>query len=239
MAISDMESWEADLRERYPSQDAEEQHTFRDYDDPARATVKEFYRLNHTQQTYDFARAKRQEYLGLNHAEMGVWEAMEFLNHLVDDSDPDTDATQIEHLLQTAEGMRADGQPRWMILAGLVHDLGKILCLWGEPQWAVVGDTFPLGCAFSDRIVYPEFFASNPDSGRPEFAGTGIYAPGCGLTTWSCRGVTTSTSRPSAPTTCRRRPCSRCGITRSTRGTARARTANSNRTPTAPAFLPC
>ncbi len=38
---------------------------------------------------------------------MGVWEAMEFLNTLVDDSDPDTDLSQIEHLLQTAEAIRA------------------------------------------------------------------------------------------------------------------------------------
>ena len=90
---------------------------------------------------------------------MGIWEAMEFLNTLVDDSDPDTSLTQIEHLMQTAEAIRADGHPRWFILTGLIHDLGKILCLFGEPQWAVVGDTFPVGCRYSDQIVFPEFFA--------------------------------------------------------------------------------
>ena len=78
---------------------------------------------------------------------MGIWEAMEFLNTLVDDSDPDTDLNQIEHLVQVAEAMRRDGKPRWFILTGLIHDLGKILCLFDEPQWAVVGDTFPVGCA--------------------------------------------------------------------------------------------
>src|SRR5690349_23199945 len=41
---------------------------------------------------------------------------------------------------------------RSMILTGFVHDLGKILCLWGEPQWAVVGDTFPTGCAYSRNL---------------------------------------------------------------------------------------
>jgi len=66
---------------------------------------------------------------------MGIWEAMEFLNSLVDDSDPDTDLSQLEHLLQTAEQIRHDGHPRWFILTGLIHDLGKILCLFGEPQW--------------------------------------------------------------------------------------------------------
>lgn len=28
----------------------------------------------------------------------------------------DTDLTQIEHLLQTAEAIRADGHPRWLVL---------------------------------------------------------------------------------------------------------------------------
>ena len=85
---------------------------------------------------------------------MGIWEALEYLNTLVDDSDPDTDLSQIEHNLQTAEAIRRDGHPDWFQLTGLVHDLGKVLWLWGEPQWAVVGDTFPTGCAYSDKIVF-------------------------------------------------------------------------------------
>src|SRR5689334_615114 len=35
---------------------------------------------------------------------------------------------------------------RRFVLAGFVHDMGKVLCLWDEPQYAVVGDTFPVGC---------------------------------------------------------------------------------------------
>src|SRR5437762_6199266 len=113
---------------------------------------------------------------------MGIWEAMEYLNTLVDDSDPDTDRSQIEHLLQAAESARHDQQPRWFILTCLIHDLGKILCLWGEEQWAVVGDTFPVGCAYSDKVVFPEFFAANPDSGNSRFASRlGVYEEGCGL----------------------------------------------------------
>src|SRR5207302_795822 len=111
-----------------------------------------------------------------------IWEAMEFLNTLVDDSDPDVDFTQIEHLLQAAEAARRDRKPRWFILTALIHDLGKVLCLYGEPQWAVVGDTFPTGCRYSDRIVFPEFFDLNPDSRVPDFqTPCGIYEPGCGL----------------------------------------------------------
>src|SRR5262249_2182468 len=113
---------------------------------------------------------------------MGIWEALEYLNTLVDDSDPDLDLPQIEHALQTAEAIRRDGHPRWFVLTGLIHDLGKVLCLYGEPQWAVVGDTNPVGCAFSDKIVYAEFFADNPDWRHPAFGTSdGIYAKGCGL----------------------------------------------------------
>jgi len=113
---------------------------------------------------------------------MGIWEAMEFLNTLVDDSDPDISLSQIEHLLQVAEAIRRDGHPRWFILTGLIHDLGKVLCLFGEPQWAVVGDTFPVGCAFSDKIVFPQFLADNPDSRVSECqTRCGIYEEGCGL----------------------------------------------------------
>ncbi|MFM8878267.1 MAG: inositol oxygenase family protein, partial [Verrucomicrobiota bacterium] len=62
---------------------------FRNYEADARPTVREFYRLNHTYQTHEFALAKRKEYLGLNRMKMGVWEAAEDLTQLVDDSDPD------------------------------------------------------------------------------------------------------------------------------------------------------
>jgi inositol oxygenase len=155
---------------------------FRNYAVEARPGVKEFYRLNHSHQTVDFVRAKRAQYLPPRYKSMGIWEAMEFLNTLVDDSDPDTDLSQIEHLLQTAEAIRADGHPRWFILTGLIHDLGKILCLMGEPQWAVVGDTFPVGCAYSPKVVYHEFFELNPDSQDDRYQSKfGMYAPNIGL----------------------------------------------------------
>jgi inositol oxygenase len=130
----------------------------------------------------EFVLAKKAEYSPGFHGKRGVWEAMEFLNTLVDDSDPDTEMSQIQHLLQTAEGIRKDGHADWFVLTGLIHDLGKVLCLHGEPQWAVVGDTFPVGCAFSDKVVYPEYFAANPDVHRPDLSSPcGIYEPGCGL----------------------------------------------------------
>lgn len=188
--LESLDEWEDDLKRRYPdpagsfraTDPDKREEQFRDYRAEARPSVKEFYRLNHRYQTVDFVRAKRAEFLQKKRRRMSTWEALEFLNTLVDDSDPDTDLPQIEHLLQTSEAIRRDGHPRWFVLTGLLHDLGKVLCLFGEPQWAVVGDTYPVGCRFSDKIVFAEFFAENPDSQVPEYqTPCGMYEEGCGL----------------------------------------------------------
>jgi inositol oxygenase len=54
----------------------------------------------------------------------------------------------------------------WMALVGLLHGLGKLLAhpLWGsQPQWAVAGESFPVGCKFAPQISASEFFSANPD----------------------------------------------------------------------------
>ena len=176
------ELWEQDLLQRYPTENTKAKADYRNYESPARDTVREFYRMNHTYQTYEFVRQKEQEFLAFNRREMSLWDAVDYLNTLIDDSDPDIDLDQTQHLLQTAEAIRADGHPDWFVLTGFLHDLGKVLCLFGEPQWAVVGDTFPVGCAYSDKIVYPEFFTANPDYYDERYNSTyGVYAPNCGL----------------------------------------------------------
>lgn len=175
-----LDDWDDFVAGRYKEGKAEEE--FRNYDVEANPGVAEFYRLNHQNQTVDFVLQKEKEFLSLDRGKKSIWEAADYLNTLVDDSDPDTDLTQIEHLLQTSEAIRRDGHPRWMVLTGLVHDLGKVLCLYGEPQWAVVGDTFPVGCAWSDEIVFRNYFAANPDSDIPEYQTKyGIYEPNSGL----------------------------------------------------------
>lgn len=182
--LASMNDWEDDLLVRYPDPEVKkEKEAFRNYVDSERVdTVREFYRLNHTYQTYDFVCKKEAEFLKFDKKEMSIWEAVAFLNTLVDDSDPDIDLDQTQHLLQTSEAIRADGHPDWFILVGFLHDLGKVLCLFGEPQWAVVGDTFPVGCAYSDKIVYPEFFEANPDYTNPAYnTKFGVYTAHCGL----------------------------------------------------------
>jgi len=184
--LASLDEWEMDVLQRYPDPDTISQgktkEEFRNYDEPERDTVKEFYRLNHQFQTYDFVLQKKNDFLQFNKKEMPIWNAFDFLNELVDDSDPDTNLDQMQHLLQTSEAIRNDGHPDWMVLVGLIHDMGKVLCLFGEPQWAAVGDTFPVGCAFSDKIVYPEFFVNNPDYNNELYSQKyGVYEPNCGL----------------------------------------------------------
>lgn len=184
--LKNLDAWEDEILKRYPDPASitKEKATeaFRDYESSEKDSVREFYRLNHKYQSYDFVLAKKSDYLQFNKKEMQFWDAFQFLNELVDDSDPDTDLDQFQHLLQTSEAIRRDGHPEWMIMVGLLHDMGKVLCLFGEPQWAVVGDTFPVGCAFSDKIVYPEFFKDNPDVNDERYnTKFGVYSPNCGL----------------------------------------------------------
>jgi inositol oxygenase len=156
---------------------------FRQYEE-APQHVKDFYREQHTKQTVAYNLKARNDFKTRVRAEMTIWEAMEKLNSIIDDSDPDTDLSQIEHLIQSAEAMRRDGKPRWMQLTGLIHDLGKLLVIFGAPgQWAVVGDTFPVGCRFDDKCVYGNrSFDANPDYNDSIYSSEhGIYTPGCGL----------------------------------------------------------
>src|ERR1700733_9155371 len=96
--LENMEEGEGFLKERCPegapafgAGTETKAAKFRNYEANARPSVREFYRLNHRFQTFDFVQQKKREFLAFNRREMGVWEALEYLNTLVDDSDPDTD----------------------------------------------------------------------------------------------------------------------------------------------------
>lgn len=166
---------------------------FRNYSSSARQQrVETFYHEQHEKQNLEFVRKQRERHLKLDKGEMGVWEALEYLNTVVDDSDPDTNLTQMAHALQTAESIRRDypgEQYDWFHLVGLIHDLGKILAvtdasrgLKGDEQWAVVGDTFPVGCPFETTNIFPEYFKNNADYNNPLYnSGCGVYEAGCGL----------------------------------------------------------
>ncbi|KTF79765.1 hypothetical protein cypCar_00040827 [Cyprinus carpio] len=142
------------------------------------------YKLMHTYQTLDFVKQKHLEWANCNHFSMSMMENIDSLDELVDESDPDVDFPNSFHAFQTAEGIRKEHPDKdWFQLVGLIHDIGKIMALYEEPQWAVVGDTFPVGCKFQNSIVFRNStFEGNPDEKNPalntEF---GIYEPKCGL----------------------------------------------------------
>ena len=182
--LENIDDWDDDILKRYPEKTTDKtKKEFRDYQNSYRAkTVREFYKLNHQYQSFEFVSKKEDRFLKFNERKMSIWDAVDFLNTLVDDSDPDIELDQLQHLLQTSEAIRSDGHPDWFVLTGFLHDVGKVLCLFGEPQWAVVGDTFPVGCSFSKSIVHSEYFSLNPDSSNPNYnTKYGIYKENCGL----------------------------------------------------------
>jgi len=167
-----------------------EEKTFRNYDAPdVSVAVKEHYRKMRKNQTYDYVQNMQKKYLKFDKP-MGLWEAMRHLNSLIDVSDPDLDLPNVQHLIQSAEAIRAENRPDWMQLTGLIHDLGKVMFLWGSDedgtsqaeQWGMVGDVFVVGCALPDSCVYPEFNETNPDMQDEHYStSTGIYEKGCGI----------------------------------------------------------
>uniref|UniRef100_A0A8C8AVM3 Inositol oxygenase n=1 Tax=Otus sunia TaxID=257818 RepID=A0A8C8AVM3_9STRI len=151
---------------------------------PLLERVYRTYRLMHTHQTVEFVRKKRAQYGGCSLRKMSVMEALGLLDTLVDESDPDVDFPNSYHAFQTAEGIRREHPDKdWFHLVGLLHDLGKVLALFGEPQWAVVGDTFPVGCKVQKSVVFwDSTFHDNPDTGDPRYSTEfGMYQPRCGL----------------------------------------------------------
>lgn len=57
------------------------------------------------------------------------------------------------------------------------------MAFYGEPQWACVGDTFPVGCEPSEHVVFrKESFDQNPDLKNPKYnTKYGIYEKNCGI----------------------------------------------------------
>ncbi|XP_043489389.1 inositol oxygenase [Polistes fuscatus] len=152
--------------------------------DEIKERVRQTYENMHTNQTVEFVRSRMKEWLQFNKARMTIKEALIKLNDLIDESDPDTLLPNIVHAFQTAESIRKDHPDLdWFHLTGLIHDLGKIMAFYGEPQWAVVGDTFPVGCAWADSIVYRDSsFETNPDGQDSRYnTKYGMYKAQCGI----------------------------------------------------------
>jgi len=164
--------------------DKKTKSAFRNYTN-APPHVKELYRLMHLEQTYEGAKAKRNAYANSPYGlRMSIMEAAEIVGRIVDKSDPDNIDPQIIHAYQTAMGLWTAKKPDWMVMAGFMHDLGKILAAYGEPQHWVVGDTFVLGMPPAESVVLRELgFKNSPDHLNHQFQKSplGIYHEGVGL----------------------------------------------------------
>ena len=73
--LGNLDEWEDFLKQRYPEGAAtppatfkandpeKKKEQFRNYEADARPSVREFYRLNHRYQTYDFVQEKKKDFL--------------------------------------------------------------------------------------------------------------------------------------------------------------------------------
>lgn len=171
-----------------PGKDEKE---FRNYE--TNETVKRHYKLMREKQTVEHVKKMCLKYHKFKNAKMTIKEGFSKLENYVDSSDPDSELPNLVHMMQTAERLRSAGHPDWLQLTGLLHDMGKIMFLWGSSedgqegtadgdQWSLGGDTFIVGCKLPDTLVYPEFNSLNPDSKKPEYSSKlGMYERNCGM----------------------------------------------------------
>lgn len=167
---------------------------FRNYLNSVRQnTVENHYKAMRKNQTVEFVNRMGKKWSNFNFSKLTVKEAFKLLEGYVDSSDPDSSLPNLEHMLQTAEAIRAAGHPDWLQLTGLIHDMGKIQFLWGDSedgqegkadsnQFALGGDTWVVGCSIPDSCVFPEFNKLNPDMENSNYnTKFGVYEANCGM----------------------------------------------------------
>jgi inositol oxygenase len=171
---------------------------YRNYQDGSNSitnidVVKDQYCKARMYQSVEYVERMHQKYFTFNNI-LSFDEIIENLSKYIDLSDPDINLPNMYHLFQTADGLRRDNKPKWMEFVGFIHDMGKIIHLWGcdedgtsmTEQWGTVGDTFLVGCPKPDTLVYPEFNELSPEKCYNEdedvLSNTyGIYQKHCGL----------------------------------------------------------
>ena len=165
----------------------------RNYDIRSNLSFSEIQKLNIIHNTYKTQREKidynfnnylLNKYCKFNNQD-NFWTLFHNLDGIVDLSDPDTSMPNSLHALQTAEAMKKDNRPDWMILTGLIHDMGKIIYIKGcseygtsiDTQWSIVGDTFITGTCIQDNIILSEYNKYNLDN----LDNSNKYNNNCGL----------------------------------------------------------
>ena len=169
------------------------QKQFRKYGETQDNVVYQHYQAMRKNQTLEYVKRMEQKWFSFRRDKLTIQEAFEKLGTYVDSSDPDTAFPNTEHSFQTAEAIRRDGHPDWFQLVGLIHDLGKLMFLWGipedgqcgsveGPQWGLSGDTWVVGCRLREVSIFPELNKTNTDMKDPLLSSElGIYPKNCGL----------------------------------------------------------
>ena len=138
------------------------------------------YKDMHENQTLDFVKEKYKKYSKLNNAKLSIKSVLQLMNNFIDPSDPDLDENNSIHAYQTAEMIRKNNpNNKELQILGLIHDLGKILYLFDEPAWSIVGDTYVVGCKFPKSIVFYNTLKDNIEFDK--YDKNGIYKEKCGL----------------------------------------------------------
>ena len=104
-------------------------------------------RERHLAQTLEDVDALRERYREPAFGVVSAWSMVEMLGHVIDLMDPILmNASQEVHTLQVVEAMIADGvDDDDLLLAGILHDVGKVLALTGEDPANVFGSNSPIG----------------------------------------------------------------------------------------------
>ena len=147
---------------------------------------EEVYKCMHTNQTLNYV-LKTKDYVNkLPKNKKSIKGILNELNKFVDPSDPDVNEDNIYHAYETAEMIRKDYPLDLELqITGLIHDLGKRIytfCYFYDKSWSVVGDTYPVGCKFSNKIICSKFFKDSPEKKKKKLnTKYGIYNKNCGI----------------------------------------------------------
>ncbi len=145
--------------------------------------------LNRARQTVDFVDKQKRKMMTSSSKcsessaqSRTVWESLALLKKIALPSG----VSVFDHSVAVAEQCRKEFPGlKWLHLVAFIHNLGlaNVTKEFGaHPLWTVVGESFPVGCKFSEDISYSQYFCSNPDRRKKLFNHPlGVYKEGCGL----------------------------------------------------------